>query len=97
MHIYCLDHVVNLVIQAFLTSINEADNLDENNCYELSKGEHIHYEIDADEEQTALEAEGVDCALNILPTEDFVLEKEECNQWPKCFEGGVLSICMLFY
>ena len=30
--------------------IDEADNQDENDYYELSQGEPIHYDIDADEE-----------------------------------------------
>ena len=77
MHIHCLAHVVSLIVQAFLAAIHEADNLDENDYYELSKGEPIHCDIDADEEETALEAEGVDCGLNILATEGFVLKKEE--------------------
>ena len=46
-----------------MASIDEADNQDENDYYELSQGEPIHYDIEADEEQTSLEAEGVDCGL----------------------------------
>ena len=70
MHIHC-------IVQVFLAAIHEADNLDENDYYELSNGEPIYYDIDADKEQTALEADGVDCGLNVPATEGFVLKKEE--------------------
>ena len=70
MHIHC-------IVQVFLAAIHEADNLDENDYYELSKGEPIYYDIDADKEQTALEADSVDCGLNVPATEGFVLKKEE--------------------
>ena len=92
MHIHCLVHVVSLIVQAFLTSIDEADNLDENNYYELRKGEPIHYD-NADEEQTALEAESVDCGLNILATEDFVLKKEE---HAICDQSALKEVCYLY-
>ena len=83
MHICYLAHVVSLIIQVFLASNDEADNPDENNYYELNKGEPIHYDVDANKKQTALEAEGIDCGLNIPATEYFVLEKEHhaiCGQ-----------------
>ena len=80
-----------------LASIDEADNQDENDYYELSQGEPIHYDIDADEEQTSLEAEGVDCGLISQLWKTCSWEGRTCNLWPKYFEEGVLSICILFY
>ena len=62
-----------------LASIDEADNQDENDYYELSQGEPIHYDIDADEEQTSLEAEGVDCGLILQLWKTCSREGRTCN------------------
>lgn len=90
MHIRCIAHVVNLVVQAFLAAIDEADDPDEVDYYKLNKGNPIHYNVEEDEEQIALEAEVVDPTLNIPPTKDFELEDEERNI---CAESPLKWVC----
>ena len=59
MHIHCLAHVINLVVQAFLAVLNEADDPDLTDYYELSKQLSIHLNIDDDEDQQALDNETI--------------------------------------
>jgi hypothetical protein len=60
MHIQCMAHVINLVVQAFLFAIDEGDDPDVEDWYELNKDAPIHYDISKDKEQEALDNEGLD-------------------------------------
>lgn len=60
MHIRCIAHVVNLVVQAILAGLDEADDPDSVDYFTLHKGSPIHYDIDADENQATLESEPMD-------------------------------------
>lgn len=59
MHIRCIVHVVNLVVQAILAAMNEADDPDDVDYFTLHKGSLIHYNIDEDDNQAVLESESV--------------------------------------
>jgi hypothetical protein len=59
-HIRCIAHIVNLVVQALLSTLEEADDPDILDYFEIHKGEAIHYNVDDDEDQAALEAEEID-------------------------------------
>lgn len=56
MHIRCIAHVINLIVQAFLFAINEVDNNPEEVDY-YNKDLPIHYDVDEDEELMAMENE----------------------------------------
>ncbi len=57
MHIRCIAHVINLVVQAFLFGINEGDDPEMDDWYELNKDAPVHFDINKDEEQQALDNE----------------------------------------
>ena len=60
MHIRCIAHVINLVVQAFLFAIDEGDDPDVEDWYELNKDAPIHYDISKDQDQQALDNEGLE-------------------------------------
>jgi hypothetical protein len=60
MHIRCIAHVVNLIVQAFLAAMDEADSPDDIDYFLLHKESPIHYDPDDDEDHTAMESEDVD-------------------------------------
>ena len=53
-HIRCIAHVINLVIQDFLAAIDEADDPDDIDYYEINKNLPIHYDVTKDPDQLAL-------------------------------------------
>ena len=55
MQVRCIAHVLNLIVQAFLYGMDEALNPDDIDYYEDHKDGPIHYDIDKDEEQLAIE------------------------------------------
>jgi hypothetical protein len=56
-HIRCMAHVVNLVVQAFLASLDEADNPDNYDWFIPNKHLPVHYDPDDDDEVQAWENE----------------------------------------
>ena len=60
MHIRCIAHVINLIVQAFLAGMDEADDPDILDYYTLHKDAPVHYDVDDDEDQQALEAEEIE-------------------------------------
>ena len=57
MQVRCIAHVLNLVVQAFLYGMDEALDPDDIDYYKDHKDGPIHYDIDKDEEQLAMENE----------------------------------------
>lgn len=57
--IRCLAHIVNLVVQAILKALDEADSSDEVDYFLLHKDLPIHYDEDEDEELKEMESEEV--------------------------------------
>jgi len=50
-------HVVNLIVQALLHAMEEADNPDVNDYFKSTKDSSSHYNIDEDSEQMELDKE----------------------------------------
>ncbi|KAF4618026.1 hypothetical protein D9613_012868 [Agrocybe pediades] len=58
MHIRCVAHVINLVVQAFLAGMDEAEDPEQLDWYETyHKKDPIHYDVNEDPEQKALDNE----------------------------------------
>jgi hypothetical protein len=79
LHIHCVSHVVNLVVQAILATLGEADNPDEVDYYTLNKEQPLHLDINADPDQIELDSEefqdeGED---EMTHEENIMLEEEE--------------------
>ena len=56
--IWCMAHVVNLIVQALLAALNEADDPEKDNYYIPNKHLPFHYDLDDDDEVQEMEAEG---------------------------------------
>jgi hypothetical protein len=79
LHIRCVCHVVNLIVQAILAALGEADNPDEVDYYTLNKEQPLHLDIDVDPDQIELDSEefqdeGED---EMTHEENITLEEEE--------------------
>jgi hypothetical protein len=73
-----LCHVINLVVQAILAALGEADNPDEVDYYTLNKEQPLHLDIDADPDQIELDNEEFEEAEDeMTPEESITLEEEE--------------------
>ncbi|KAF5317764.1 hypothetical protein D9619_012500 [Psilocybe cf. subviscida] len=68
-HIRCFAHITNLVVQSFLASMDEAPDPDDDDEYADITDYPLHYDVDADEEQIALESEKLD--KSILNSPEF--------------------------
>lgn len=79
LHIHCLCHIVNLVVQAILTTLREADNPDEVDYFTLNKEQPFHLDIDADPDQIELDHEEFQDEEEdkTTPEENITLEEEE--------------------
>lgn len=78
LHIRCVCHVVNLVVQAILAALGEADDPDEVDYYTLTKEQPLHLDIDADPDQIELDSEEFqDEDDETTPEENIMLEEEE--------------------
>jgi hypothetical protein len=79
LHICCLCHVVNLVVQAILAALGEADNSDEVNYFTLNKEQPFHLDIDADPDQIELDREEFQDEEEdeTTPEENITLEEEK--------------------
>ncbi|KAF8347489.1 hypothetical protein F5887DRAFT_882038, partial [Amanita rubescens] len=58
MHIRCIAHVINLVVQAFLHQLDEAEHPDKEDHWAVNGELPIHYDIQADEDIRLMEMEG---------------------------------------
>jgi hypothetical protein len=56
-HTFYTCHVVNLVVQAILASLREADDPDKVDYYTFNKDQPFHLDIDADPDQIELDSE----------------------------------------
>jgi hypothetical protein len=64
LHVRCLCHVVNLVVQAVLAELGEADDPDDIDYFMLNKEQAIHLDIDTDPDQLELNEEEFDDELD---------------------------------
>lgn len=58
MHIRCIAHIINLVVQAFLYGLDEGEDPEILDWFTVNKDLPIYYDPTTDEEQIALEKEG---------------------------------------
>lgn len=74
-HIRCLAHIINLVVQAILAGLNEADDCNEDegkDNYLQNKGEPIYYDVSKDPTQIELENQrSVDIEADPNVVDDF--------------------------
>jgi len=92
MHIWCIAHVINLVVQAFLHGIDEADDPNIVDNFDSNKDDPIHYNINEDEDQITMENEAIedltsqaDIPESVNPAEEAMLMEEIAGQSPiKC-------------
>lgn len=89
MHIRCIAHVINLVVQAFLYGIDEADDPDIVDNFDSNKDTPIHYNINEDEDQIAMENEAMedlasqaDIQESVNLAEEAILMEEITGQSP---------------
>ena len=89
MHIRCIAHVINLVVQAFLHGIDEADDSDIVDNFDSNKDAPFHYNVDEDEDQIAMENEAMedltsqaDVPESVNPAEEAMLVEEIAGQSP---------------
>jgi hypothetical protein len=78
LQIRCVCHVVNLVVQAILASLGEADDPDKVDYYTLNKEQPLHLNIEADPDQIELDSEQFQDVENEMASdENIALEDEE--------------------
>ena len=72
-------HVVNLVVQAILAALGEADDPDEVDYYKLNKEQPFHLDINADPDQIELDNEELqdEDEGETTPEENITLEEDE--------------------
>jgi hypothetical protein len=83
MHIRCIAHVVNLVVQALLHKLDETDNPDEEDYFTSTKDTPLHYDVEKDEDQINLEKEAFDEDRMELEEDEMVLDDEEMSLMQK--------------
>jgi hypothetical protein len=89
LHIRCFCHVINLVVQAILAALGEADDPDDVDYYSLNKEQPFHLDIDTDPDQVALDDEEFDDDVE-EEFENITLEEEEK---PKATESPLSKVC----
>jgi len=89
LHIRCVCHVVNLVVQAILAELGEADDPDDIDYYTLNKEQPLHLDIDADPDQIELDCEEFKDE-DEHEDENIVLEEEEKL---KATESPLSKVC----
>jgi hypothetical protein len=93
LHIRCVCHVVNLVVQAILAVLGEADNPDAVDYYTLNKEQPLHLDIDPDPDQIELDSEEFQDEVDdeTTPEENIMLEEEEKL---KATESPLSKVCI---
>ena len=94
LHICCFCHVINLVVQAILTALGEADDPDNIDYYSLNKEQPFHLDINTDPDQVALdnkvfEGDAEEDLENITMEEEEKLKATESPLSKVCSYGVV--------
>jgi len=76
MHIRCIAHIVNLVVQAILHSIDEADDPSTMDYFDLHKDQPIHCDPANSSDQKEMEEEIGEDETEDLTDEDISMEEE---------------------
>lgn len=82
LHIRCLCHVVNLVVQAILCALGEAEDPEANDYYDQNKNRSIHFDANTDPDQVELDNEEF-LDIDDKDEEPLSLEEEEKRQAQK--------------
>ena len=92
LHIRCICHVVNLVVQAILATLGEVDNPDEIDYYSLNKEQPFHLDIDADPDQVELDNEEFEDRAEgeVADWENITMEEDEKM---KATESPLSKVC----
>ena len=77
LHIHCLCHIINLVVQTILAVLREADDPDDIDYYTLNKEQPLHLDIGTDPEQCELDKVQYLKEMDEDEDENVVLEEEE--------------------
>lgn len=77
LHIRCVCHVINLVVQTILAALGEADDPNDIDYYALNKEQPLHLDIDTDPEQHELDEEQFPKEMDEDEDENIILEEEE--------------------
>ena len=97
MQVRCIAHVLNLVVQAFLYRMDEALNPDDIDYYKDHKDGPIHYNINKDEEQLAMENEDLSQDEMAHPEMERVpLSIDEEHEMVNSMGGKSAIKCMSF-
>lgn len=79
-HIRCFAHIVNLIVQAFLASMDEAPDPDDEDQYADITDYPLHYDVDAEDEQIALKSEKLDKSALKAHVADALDEEFDCDK-----------------
>jgi hypothetical protein len=82
LHVRCVCHVVNLVVQDILAALGEADSPDDIDYYSFHKEQPFHLDIDADPDQIELDHEEFEDDVEDKNTDsdNITLEDEEKSE-----------------
>jgi hypothetical protein len=89
--IRCLAHVVNLVVQAILAELDEADDPEQEDYYIPNKHIPFHYDLDDDEEVRQMENEADDSGEEDPDDDDEFVELLRINLEDKDLEAALDS------
>lgn len=92
LHVHCICHVINLVVQAILAAIRDAPDPDNVDHYLLNKEQPFHLDIEVDPDQVALDNEEFeDDEDEVVEPEYIILEEEEKV---KVTKGPLSKVCL---
>jgi len=96
LHIRCACHVVNLVVQAILLALGEADDPDNVDYFTLNKDQALHFDVSTDPDQIELDNES-SRGDGDTPSDNIVLEEGEKLKATKSPLSKVCCLCCVFF